>query len=510
MKLDGYAICYILSRQFPDVASYVRAHRSVYDFPLLYDEDGSHEGHCVVVPSHVMLDSKTGRRDAIYICLSEQSAQFAVNAGLSVIHIRGGMTEQQVLNKMLTTYMGHLNLDTQLRTYIDAYAGFQPLISACAKAMGCSCALVDRHFRIVCQADEEKGAESSWLADSFDLSDIALFMGAKSYRDMRTSRKVFAAPGFDGVFLCNVFANDMPVGMLAFAHDGAVLGARYVRFLIQYLTPFVEEMYAHLGTFGTTSESASQIKDMLVRAFRGLPYDAKELKETVAREAGQASDRFAVLRFERVFGQEDSGEIDYLAWRVELGWPGAYCVAIDGELYALVDLNSRGRTKHEPLSQGLAQFIRDALVKVGISREFSSFGQLGAAFAQASAALEQGGETDSTYWIYRFGEYAFDWLCMHGGGSAASEHAYHPAIAELARYDEAHGSELLHTLRVFMDSRYNATLAAQSLFVARSTLINRLERIVELTHIDLDDPDERLYLALSLKLQDKGTGRLSY
>jgi len=68
------------------------------------------------------------------------------------------------------------------------------------------------------------------------------------------------------------------------------------------------------------------------------------------------------------------------------------------------------------------------------------------------------------------------------------------------RYDAAHESELLPTLEAFMRSRYNATLAAKELFVARSTLINRLERIVELTGIDLEDFDERVYLAITLRL----------
>ena len=68
------------------------------------------------------------------------------------------------------------------------------------------------------------------------------------------------------------------------------------------------------------------------------------------------------------------------------------------------------------------------------------------------------------------------------------------------RYDEEHGSDLLSTLRTFVECRYNATLASERLFVARSTLLNRLERIEQLVEVDLDDFDSRLYLALSLYL----------
>ena len=74
----------------------------------------------------------------------------------------------------------------------------------------------------------------------------------------------------------------------------------------------------------------------------------------------------------------------------------------------------------------------------------------------------------------------------------------HPAVVALARYDEEHETELLRTLTAFVRHRYNATAASEALYVARSTLLNRLERIHDLTGIDWDDFEERVYLEMSL------------
>ena len=38
------------------------------------------------------------------------------------------------------------------------------------------------------------------------------------------------------------------------------------------------------------------------------------------------------------------------------------------------------------------------------------------------------------------------------------------------------------------------------MFIPRTTLTYRLEKILELTGVDLSDPDVRLYLQISLKL----------
>lgn len=42
--------------------------------------------------------------------------------------------------------------------------------------------------------------------------------------------------------------------------------------------------------------------------------------------------------------------------------------------------------------------------------------------------------------------------------------------------------------------------AANQLYIHRSTFINRMERIQELTRLNLDDYDTRLYLELSFRL----------
>ena len=76
----------------------------------------------------------------------------------------------------------------------------------------------------------------------------------------------------------------------------------------------------------------------------------------------------------------------------------------------------------------------------------------------------------------------------------------HDALGLLAAYDAAHATDLLETLRVYLRCGCGATEAARSLFVHRSTLLYRIERIQEIAAIDLSDPDERFLLELSLRL----------
>jgi len=76
----------------------------------------------------------------------------------------------------------------------------------------------------------------------------------------------------------------------------------------------------------------------------------------------------------------------------------------------------------------------------------------------------------------------------------------HPAVDILTNHDQRNESELLKTLDIYLQQGMNRIATAQDLFIHRNTLKYRLKKIEELTHIDFDDPEEKLYLSLSMKL----------
>jgi purine catabolism regulator len=77
--------------------------------------------------------------------------------------------------------------------------------------------------------------------------------------------------------------------------------------------------------------------------------------------------------------------------------------------------------------------------------------------------------------------------------------AFHDeTLGALAEYDRTHGAELLRTLEAFFAARCGPKEAAAILGVHRNTVLYRLDRVRELTNLDLDDADVRLRLHLAL------------
>jgi purine catabolism regulator len=78
---------------------------------------------------------------------------------------------------------------------------------------------------------------------------------------------------------------------------------------------------------------------------------------------------------------------------------------------------------------------------------------------------------------------------------------YEATLGPLVDHDDRKQGDLLRTLNGFFQANGNLAKAAQDLDVHRNTLVYRLERISELTELDLDDADNRLILHLALKIQ---------
>ena len=74
------------------------------------------------------------------------------------------------------------------------------------------------------------------------------------------------------------------------------------------------------------------------------------------------------------------------------------------------------------------------------------------------------------------------------------------ALGALLTYDENRNSELLDTLNAFFTCHGNISLAATYLQIHRNTLTYRLNRISEITHLELNDADVRFGLQLAIKL----------
>jgi DNA-binding PucR family transcriptional regulator len=76
---------------------------------------------------------------------------------------------------------------------------------------------------------------------------------------------------------------------------------------------------------------------------------------------------------------------------------------------------------------------------------------------------------------------------------------FEETVAPLVDYDEQYETELVRTLESFLDADGNVARTAERLYTHRHTIRYRLERVRELSGLDVSSTDGRERLSLGLK-----------
>ncbi len=148
----------------------------------------------------------------------------------------------------------------------------------------------------------------------------------------------------------------------------------------------------------------------------------------------------------------------------------------------------------------IAPLARDSLMYGGMSAPTAGIYNLPYAYRQAGIALDYASTWKNAQWVVPFENCALAYLRDHIEVNLPPEYLAAHALQELKKHDEAKGSDFYHTLRTYLECERNIPKTSAALIIHRTTLLYRLEKIEELIHLHLEDPDERLYLLISFRL----------
>lgn len=114
---------------------------------------------------------------------------------------------------------------------------------------------------------------------------------------------------------------------------------------------------------------------------------------------------------------------------------------------------------------------------------------------QALAAARRLGERGPLY----FGDLSVHRLLFQLEGHPDLDTFVEETLGALIDYDKAHHSNLLQTLSAYFANGGNLSQTAEALFVHRNTLQYRMERIAQISALDLANPETKLAVHLALK-----------
>ncbi len=185
---------------------------------------------------------------------------------------------------------------------------------------------------------------------------------------------------------------------------------------------------------------------------------------------------------------------------VENTIPASCAVEHQGNVVVYVNLDLCSLSLDE-VSQKLANFIRDSLLNAGYSRKMLGHFNFQRQYQQASLALQVGRRINPSLWIHHFNQdIALRYIMEQSTKKLPAYMICHEKLIALKNADAGSHTQLYRTLRCYLENHQSVTRTAEALFIHRSTLLYRLEKIRDFMKSDFSKPDELLYLLLSFHL----------
>jgi sugar diacid utilization regulator len=145
--------------------------------------------------------------------------------------------------------------------------------------------------------------------------------------------------------------------------------------------------------------------------------------------------------------------------------------------------------------------LPDLTVSVGIGRFKGDPALLSDAYSEAEVALEIGHRINGPSSISTFeqtGTYKLLFRVLQEEPEEL-ESFYAETLAPVVSYDSRYGTELVQTLMTYLGNDASTARTAADLFAHRHTIRYRLDRVCELTRLDVDKSEDRERLTLGIK-----------
>ena len=154
----------------------------------------------------------------------------------------------------------------------------------------------------------------------------------------------------------------------------------------------------------------------------------------------------------------------------------------------------------QAIQQKVAQTASNWRVSIGVGRMNEALMDIPQGYKESLHALKIGRHTQGPGHVTFFSDLGIYRMLLQFAQSQDPSEFFCEPLQRLIDYNQQTDKELVKTIAAFLECNGNLTETSTKLYIHRNTLKYRLERIRDITQIDLDDAENRLMLHLGLKM----------
>ncbi len=298
-------------------------------------------------------------------------------------------------------------------------------------------------------------------------------------------------------YCIHLFIGDIYMGTCSLTEDGRKIteaDMMLFQFFAQYITKAISQQSRHLNS------TFVSIKTIFSELLQNIPVSSQKLAQALkvlAQEQNANADQ--VVHWHcltlRSVNHKKTLPGEYICETLEDLLPKSAALLHDDIIVCFINEPSSASVS-SVLKEKLEPYLEDMNFQAGCSYPFSDLFQARNFYLQAGCAMEYCNQKHTR--ISYFSDCALEYMLKQSCSSFEAEFLMPPGLLKLRGLS---GSiDYWETLRKYLDNECNASKTAEELFLHRSSLLPRLEKIK--SYVSLDTPKERLYLRMCMYLYD--------
>lgn len=192
---------------------------------------------------------------------------------------------------------------------------------------------------------------------------------------------------------------------------------------------------------------------------------------------------------------------DYMVSTINANFPdNAFSMLLGEKVVGLLRVTRNVPADADAAFAAFSDFVASMGFTGGFSNQMLDMRYCDDYILQADYAADCCAHAKGTIPYTTFPDYALSYILDTCGETLSAHSLQSVNLRMLQAYDQQKKCNYLETLRLYLEEAMNITRTAERLYIHRSSLLKRLSRITQLTGLDLNDPDTRLYCSIWFKL----------
>lgn len=166
----------------------------------------------------------------------------------------------------------------------------------------------------------------------------------------------------------------------------------------------------------------------------------------------------------------------------------------------LLDKLPPGSEAAYTMVEKIALILQSAGFHIGVSDRFREMHDLRIAYEKARCAIETGIALGDNSNVYFFTDHTFLYMLQQAKGTFQIQDLLPSGLVALQRHDEESAISYIETLRSYLSCQMSVAKTARAMFLHRSSLTQRLDKIFDILGTRLESADEQLFYLLLLRI----------